>query len=203
MDLNSLVTTLLSSDSVNGIGKAAGADSGSVQSVLTAAVPMLLSGAKAQSADQSSGFSNALLTHGKDNTSNLSSFLGSVDLDDGGKIVDHLLGGNSDAIGQISKKAGVSKADTGNILAAAAPLLMSLLGQSSGSGQSNATAATVGALAATLLQNVDVSGLLSSLLGGGSASTATASGKKKKKPAAKKTDSGNLLGDLLGSLFKG
>ena len=51
MDMTSLITTLLSSDSVSGVGKAANADKSNVQSVLNAALPLLLNGAKAQSED--------------------------------------------------------------------------------------------------------------------------------------------------------
>ena len=67
MDMTSLITTLLSSDSVSGVGKAANADKGNVQSVLNAALPLLLNGAKAQSEDKSTAesFANALLSHGQ------------------------------------------------------------------------------------------------------------------------------------------
>ena len=49
MDINSLLGTLLSSDSVSGVSKATKADNNEVASVLNAALPLLLKGAKKQS----------------------------------------------------------------------------------------------------------------------------------------------------------
>ena len=65
MDMSSLITTLLSSDSVSGVSKATKVSSSNVQSVLNAALPLLLNGAKAQSEDESTAesFASALLEH--------------------------------------------------------------------------------------------------------------------------------------------
>ena len=198
MDMTSLITTLLSSDSVSGVGKAANADKGNVQSVLNAALPLLLNGAKAQSEDKSTAesFANALLSHGQKDTSNVASFLKNVDLDDGAKIIGHLLG-NGDSVKTIAKESGVSSKETSNILSAAAPLLMSLLGQGTSTKKNNNTAAAL-SIASAVLQNVDVGDLLGNLLGGGST--------KKKTAAAKKDDDSDsaaeVIGDILGKLLK-
>ena len=195
MDMTSLITTLLSSDSVSGVGKAANADKGNVQSVLNAALPLLLNGAKAQSEDKSTAesFANALLSHGQKDTSNVASFLKNVDLDDGAKIIGHLLG-NGDSVKTIAKESGVSSKETSNILSAAAPLLMSLLGQetkkSAGSGND-----LLGEIIGAVLENVDLGDVLGALLGGSSKKTT-------KKAAA---DDGFGLDDavdLLGKLLK-
>ena len=196
--MTSLITTLLSSDSVSGVGKAANADKGNVQSVLNAALPLLLNGAKAQSEDKSTAesFANALLSHGQKDTSNVASFLKNVDLDDGAKIIGHLLG-NGDSVKTIAKESGVSSKETSNILSAAAPLLMSLLGQGTSTKKNNNTAAAL-SIASAVLQNVDVGDLLGNLLGGGST--------KKKTAAAKKDDDNDsaaeVIGDILGKLLK-
>lgn len=196
MDINSLIGTLLSSDSVSGVSKATKSSSKDVQSVLSAALPTLLKGAKAQSEDKntSESFAKALLSHGKDDTSNLSSFLSKVDLEDGGKIIGHLLGNDEGSVKKIAKESGVSTKETSNILSAAAPLLMSLLGQESASKKSNNSAALE--IAGALLKNVDVGDLLGDLLGGGDT--------KKKKSSSKKkdNDTAELIGDILGSLLK-
>ena len=198
MDMTSLITTLLSSDSVSGVGKAANADKGNVQSVLNAALPLLLNGAKAQSEDKSTAesFANALLSHGQKDTSNVASFLKNVDLDDGAKIIGHLLG-NGDSVKTIAKESGVSSKETSNILSAAAPLLMSLLGQGTSSKKNNNTAAAL-SIASAVLQNVDVGDLLGNLLGG--------SPKKKTAAASKKDDDNDtaaeVIGDILGKLLK-
>jgi len=194
MDINSLLGTLLSSDSVSGVSKATKADNNEVASVLNAALPMLLKGAKKQSEDKDTAesFATALLSHGKKDTSNLSSFLKNVDLDDGSKIIGHLLGKDDDSVKKIAKTSGVSAKKTGDILSAAAPLLMSLLGQESASKKSDNNVALE--LAGALLKNVDVGDLIGDLLGGDN--------KKKKSSKKKDNDAGEIVGDILGALLK-
>jgi len=194
MDINSLLGTLLSSDSVSGVSKATKADNNEVASVLNAALPMLLKGAKKQSEDKDTAesFATALLSHGKKDTSNLSSFLKNVDLDDGSKIIGHLLGKDDDNVKKIAKSSGVSAKKTGDILSAAAPLLMSLLGQESASKKSDNNMALE--LAGALLKNVDVGDLIGDLLGGDN--------KKKKSSKKKDNDAGEIIGDILGALLK-
>ena len=174
MDINSLVNTMMSNDSLDGISQLTNTSSQETRSVLSAALPLLLNGAQAQSqnADTSSGFGNALFNHGQQDTSNIGSFLQGVDLDDGGKIIGHLLGLNKPtALNQIATQTGVSSQNTGNILSAAAPLLMSLLGQQFGSNNANANAGMVGNLATSLMSNLDIGSLLGGLLGGGNTVT--------------------------------
>ena len=163
-------------------------------SVLNAALPMLLKGAKKQSEDKDTAesFATALLSHGKKDTSNLSSFLKNVDLDDGSKIIGHLLGKDDDSVKKIAKSSGVSAKKTGDILSAAAPLLMSLLGQESASKKSDNNVALE--LAGALLKNVDVGDLIGDLLGGDN--------KKKKSSKKKDNDAGEIIGDILGTLLK-
>lgn len=194
MDMNSLLSTLLSSDSVSGVSKATKADDKEVQSVLNAALPLLLKGAKKQSEDKDTAesFATALLSHGKKDTSNLSSFLKNVDLDDGSKIIGHLLGKDDDSVKKIAKTSGVSAKKTGDILSAAAPLLMSLLGQESASKKSDNNVALE--IAGALLKNVDVGDLIGDLLGGDN--------KKKKSSKKKDNDAGEIIGDILGALLK-
>lgn len=194
MDINSLLGTLLSNDSVSGVSKATKADNNEVQSVLNAALPLLLKGAKKQSEDKDTAesFATALLSHGKKDTSNLSSFLKNVDLDDGSKIIGHLLGKDDDSVKKIAESSGVSTKKTGDILSAAAPLLMSLLGQESASKKSDNNVALE--LAGALLKNVDVGDLIGDLLGGDN--------KKKKSSKKKDNDAGEIIGDILGALLK-
>ena len=166
MDISNIVGTLMSSDSLKNIGKAAGTGTSDVKNVLSAAIPTLISGAKTQSEDESTGFAAALLSHGKDDTSDLSSFLGKVDLKDGGKIIGHLLGKNADKeIGEIATRANVAKKDTKNILSAVAPLLMSLLGKQASSDAKEDSASGIGAVASLFLKNADVGSLLGGILG--------------------------------------
>lgn len=207
MDLSAIMNTLLSSDTVSGVSKKTGASKGDVTSVLTSALPMLLQGAQSQADDKetAAGFEKALDDHSKDDTSNLRSFLKGVDLDDGAKIVGHLLGGNtSGTTKKVSEASGVSSGATSQIMSAAAPLLMSLLGKSSKDDagtkkNDDGDSGLLGQLVSSALSNVDVGSLLSGLLGD--------SGSSKKKTTAKKTSSkkGVDLGgvaNLLSGLFK-
>lgn len=164
MDLIKLAGTLLSSDSVDGVSERTGSSGNDVSKVLTKALPLLLDGASGQAKGKSTskGFASALSDHAKDDTSNLSKFLGNVDLDDGAKIITHLLGsGEDDAVKDVAKDTGVSKADTAAILSAAAPLLLSLLGQQT---EKEDKKEAVGDLVGVLLENVDVGSILTGLL---------------------------------------
>ena len=164
-NLGSIMSTLMGSDSLKGIAKASGVDAKAVSQVLSLALPLLIQGAgKQTSGSTASGFASALESHAKSDVSNLASFFGKVDADDGAKIVSHLLGAKNDASAKdIAKKSGIDVQTVVKIMAVAAPLLMSLLGKkttSSKKDEKNTTAA----LASALLSNVDVGSLLSGLL---------------------------------------
>ncbi|MBQ8314203.1 MAG: DUF937 domain-containing protein [Lachnospiraceae bacterium] len=201
MDLKKLTSTLLSSDSIKGLSGLTGASKGEVSSVLTEALPALLSGANGQAKDSGTakGFAEALAQHAKDDTGNLAGFLGKVDLGDGAKIIGHLLGSDKDSLTKtVAKKTGVSSSKIGNILSAVAPLLMSLLGQQADADEEKESG--VGALLGNLLDNVDVGSLLAGLTSTDTSSS-TGTGKKKKKKTAKK-DSDSTASGLMGLLGK-
>lgn len=189
MDLLKLAGTLLSSDSVDGLSERTGSSGNDVSSVLTKALPVLLEGASSQAKGKSSskGFATALSDHAKDDTSNLSKFLGNVDMADGAKIITHLLGsGKDDTVKEIADDSGVDKANTAAILSAAAPLLLSLLGQQT---EKEDKKEAVGDLVGVLLENVDVSSLVTGLL----TSNGSAEKEDTKKSSTKKT-SGSKTG---------
>ena len=102
MDVKSMLGTVVSQDSVKQISRSMNVPTKDVQNVLLSAIPALLGGAMDQANNQNtaSGFVGALNQHSASDTSNLSSFLSSVDLDDGMKIIGHLLGGNSNAVAE-------------------------------------------------------------------------------------------------------
>ena len=170
-DISALLTQLLSSDAVSGISKASKASTSDVSNILAQALPTLLQGAT-QQANQSStleGFGQALQDHAKEDTSDLASFFKNVDLNDGSKIVAHLLGGQTqETTKAVAKKANTNSALTSTVLAAAAPLLMSLLGkQITGSKKTTQSNQAISSLAGQLLGNVDLGSLAGALLGGG------------------------------------
>lgn len=190
MDMNALMGTLLSGDALKNIASTTGTSQTDVKKVLGSALPSLLAGAQGQAKDSASGFAGALTQHAKADTTNLGSFLSNVDLADGAKIVGHLLGNETDATTRKAAQAsGLSSDKTGAILSAAAPLLMSLLGQQTAAetpaiaAPSN-TGSLLGGLVGSLLSNVNVGSLLMNLLGSGdnaeSAEATTTTAKKKK-----------------------
>lgn len=180
MDLNALMSTMLSEESIANIGQKTGAKPEEVRGVLGSALPLLLNGASAQAnnPETASGFVGALQQHAQDDASNVSGFLGNVDMGDGAKIIAHLLGANM--VGAqtqaVAQQVGVSQQQTGNILAAVAPLLLTLLGQqaASGSNSSSNNALGIGGLMGSLMGSGNMTSLLGAMLGGGAAPAAAA-----------------------------
>ncbi|MBQ5490713.1 MAG: DUF937 domain-containing protein [Treponema sp.] len=196
MDASSILTTLLSSKSITGISKATDTSSADVSNILAAAVPALLQGAQKQtSGKDAAGFTQALAEHAADSTSNITSFLKNVDLDDGSKILGHLL--TASATKAIAKESKTSESTTKSVLSAVAPLFMSLLGQQTSGSSANA----IGSLLGGLMGSSNLTSLLGGLLGATSTSTSS-------KPGSGKKPSGNsavagLAGSLLSGLLSG
>lgn len=132
MDVNTLMKIVMSSASTTALSKGTGLQPDKINSVLSNALPMLLKGASTQATGSatSANFLQAIASHGEKDTKDLGSFLGNVDLADGAKIVQHLLGGStaSSAL-NIAKAAGISEKDVLKLLAMVAPLLLSIIGQ--------------------------------------------------------------------------
>lgn len=214
MDITSLMNAFLSTQSQQGISKATGSSSSDVTSILANALPSLLAGANRQAKQTStaSSFAKALASHAQDDTSNLTSFYNNVDLNDGAKIIQHLFGNQTNSVTKsVAAQAGVTQKQAVSVLSAAAPLLLSLLGQQTTA--QTKTAATQKAktsqttsLMSSLLSNVDVGSLAGSLLSNAVGGTTT---KKTTKSTAKKSgvdlsdgiDVGDIVG-LLGNLLK-
>ncbi len=211
MDIQALMNSMLSSDSIKNLSKVSGTTQKDVKKVLGSALPELLTGAVGQANDTATaeGFVGALSAHAKDDTKDITSFFDKVDLEDGGKILGHLLGNKAEETTEkAAASAGVDKAKTGSILSAAAPLLMSLLGQQTSEETEQNNSSGIAGLMGSLLGSVDLGGLLGGLLGGSDQEeeTTTSTGKKKKKKKKKTSgkkdeESGGILHSIL-SLFK-
>lgn len=194
MEASSILQTMLSASSIKGMSKTTGASQEQVAAILSQAMPVLLNGATKQTKGAAAkGFSQALADHAQNSTSNIGSFLKNVDLDDGAKIISHLLGSSTDSkTKSIAKAAGVDVGTTSSVLSAIGPLLMSLLGQSAGG---NTSGSALGSIIGGLAQNVNVGDLLGGLLGGTSASTSSKS-KTKKSSGSKGSIAESILGML-------
>ena len=191
MDLSKIAGSLLSSDSIKGLSNLTGTSTKDITSVLTNALPSLLKGVTEQAKNNSTaeGFANALAQHAKDDTSNLSGFLGKVDLADGAKIISHLLGSDKEeTINRAVMASGVSANNVNAILSAIAPMLLSLLGKQTEEDGNQESG--VRGLVGNLLDNVDVGNLLSGLT--------NASADKDDK----KNDAGGIIGGILSGLLK-
>ena len=213
MDLMSIMGALMGSPSTSSISQATGTKTNDVTSILAQALPSLLSGAGQQASQKSTAesFAKALEYHAADDTSNLASFYGNVDIEDGAKIVKHLLGDNSSStIKAIAKQSGVTANQAASVLSTAAPLLMSLIGQQTA--PQTKTAATQAAkttqtssLMSSLLSNVDMGSLagtlLSSAVSGGSTTKKTTKSTAKKSSGVDLSD-GIDVGDVVGILGK-
>ena len=138
MDINELMEKMLSRDSIKKISQRTGTTQTDVKKVLASALPSLLTGAEQQANDTSTveGFAGALENHSKADASDVVAFLNNVDMEDGGKIVGHLLGsGRDDTTKKAAAASGLNATRAGSILSVAAPLLMTLLGQQTSQAQ--------------------------------------------------------------------
>ncbi|MBR2842864.1 MAG: DUF937 domain-containing protein [Lachnospiraceae bacterium] len=182
MDFSSILNTITSSDSIQQLSSLSGTSENDVSSILSSVLPQLLNGAQGQATNQETAqsFANALTSHGQQDTNDLSAFFGGIDLDDGQKIVNHLLGSdNAVATAEtLSSESGVATSSITNIISAAAPLLMSLLGKQATSDKEAKEKDADG--------GIDLAGIVGSLFGGGDGD-----GKE-----------GGGLGSLLSGLFK-
>lgn len=185
---NNILAQLLSGDVLSGLASTTNSSQNDVQSVLVNALPSLISGASAQNSNAatSASFLNALTQHGSQDTSTASLFSG-LDLVDGGKIVNHLLGNQKEETTvEVAKKTGVSSDKVNSIISAVAPILMAYLGKqliSNISGSSTATTTTTTAKKKKKKTE----------------STVTTTAKKKKKKAEEEEEETSLGNDLLSS----
>lgn len=132
MDLNSIMKLMTSSDALGQVSSLTGVSEKEAGSALEEIVPMLLKGMQGQANDKSTAdsFLSALSAHGQNDTSDIASFLSNVDIEDGSKIVGHLLGDKKEAKAEeVRGNLGLDTKTIMKIMAIAAPLLMSQMGK--------------------------------------------------------------------------
>ena len=180
-DLNALLGQLLNADTLSAISGATGVSSSDTKNVLANALPLLLNGANNQAASSKTveSFLGALTQHAADDSTNVNNFYKNVDLNDGAKIIKHLLGGETKAVTEsVAKKANTNSTAASKVLSAAAPLLLTLIGKSLISNVTKSTKKKSSAVSTT--------DLLGALLGGGTTTAST-------------NTTADLLGTLLGA----
>lgn len=159
---------LLAGDGLSAVSKRARCSEAKTAKVLSLGIPTLIAGMQknVSTPEGDASLRRALGDHGGKNTGDVTSFLKAVDLKDGKKILKHVFGDQQDAtVEKLSKASGLSGSTVINILAQAAPLLLSLLGSQQSQEQSAVQQITT---QPAQQQSSGLGGLLGGLLGGGS-----------------------------------
>lgn len=176
--MNLLLSSLTSTQSLDSVAKKTGLSSTKVKLLLAIAVPILIKAMKNNASSKEGAVSllGALAQH-KD-TRSIEEQLGAADLEDGAKIIGHILGGDyGNVINQLTSETGLTSDEVGQTLSSIAPVLLSGLSEATETASSQAQKPSTGGLSA-------VAGLFGSLLGG-----------------AKKEDEDEIGGALLQSLL--
>lgn len=131
MDMNDVLKMLMTSGAAEEVSKEAGVSINDAVTVMEDVLPMLLRGMQGQATNKSTqqGFLKALADHSKDDTPDLTKFIRNVDVSDGAKIVNHLLGAQQEEVAaKAKKKSGIDTKTILKIMAILAPLLMTKMG---------------------------------------------------------------------------
>lgn len=132
MDMTQMFESVLKSGALGQVSNLAGVSEKDAASALEDVMPMLLKGMQGQlnNKDTQQGFLQALTDHGQKDTSDITKFLQNVDTEDGAKIVNHLLGSQTEEVAaKAKKKSGLDTKTILKIMAIVAPLLMSQTGK--------------------------------------------------------------------------
>ena len=136
--LQLLLNTVGAKDTVSTLTEKVGADKSQVQSAMEMIIPTLLSSMNknVQSSTGLESLMGALDQHAEDNVQDTSNFLGGFDLQDGMKILGHLLGNsNTQTVTKnVAKNTGLSTNQTADLMGSVASMLMGLLGNQKANG---------------------------------------------------------------------
>lgn len=133
MDILELLSGQLDSEKVlQQLSMTSGADSSQVQKVVQMGLPALLEslGRNSKTEQGASSLAKALDSHKDDKVDDIEDFLKNVNLDDGSKIIGHILGGNKQKVQRnLAKQTGVEDNQVSSIMNQLAPLLLGTLGK--------------------------------------------------------------------------
>lgn len=217
--LNVLLKVLLADAAIKALSGKTGLSSSSLKKLLPLAIPLLLRYMTNNASSQSGALSllGALTQHS--NFRSAEEMLAEADEEDGGKIVQHILGDDTNrAVEMLAEETNLSSGEVNRGLNGLAPVLLTVLASAmlSANNQSNSTQQG-GALDLSNLLNVfggssvqqpvqqSSGGLLGSLLGGNSAPAQNGSllsallgGSQPQQPVQQTSATGSLLNALLG-----
>ena len=168
MDITNILGALTGNDTISEISKKFNIESNKVSSVISTALPTLI-GAMQKNASTESGataLAKALSDHAGD-AGSLISNLKNVDINDGAKILSHVLGGNLTSIlSKIGKQTGTTDNQVSNILSSIAPSLLNILGKLNNSGKGSDLGGLLSVVLGAAGNGGKKSGGLGSILGG-------------------------------------
>ena len=124
--LSLLLSSLLTDSSVSALAKKTGLSATALKKLIPLAVPLLLKFLTSNASSESGALSllGALSQH--TNQQALSDQINEADTEDGGKIIGHIFGNQSDAVtNRLAQQSGMSERDVSSALAGIAPALMS------------------------------------------------------------------------------
>lgn len=196
--MSTLLSGMLGGSSTTTLAKKTGASEDQVKTIVSAALPVLLQSMANNSKDEAGAKSLAgALSQHAENKESAQEQIEHADVEDGGKILGHLLGNNKTAVEKnIAKTTGLEQNQVATLLATLAPVLLSQMGKQTKAKESNA---------------LDLGGILSSLVSGGGGQSsgdllgsvvgAVLSGSKDSKSGKKSTSKNDdLLSGLMGLL---
>ena len=192
--LSLLLSSLLTDSSVSALAKKTGLSATALKKLIPLAVPLLLKFLTSNASSESGALSllGALSQHTNQKT--LSDQIDEADTEDGGKIIGHILGSQSEAVtGQLARQAGMSERDVSSALAGLAPALMS--------GLSAATHSVSSAPKVDLSDGFDLSDLMGMFAGAQQAQQVQAQPSGGSLLSGLLGGSGSGFGDLFGSLL--
>ena len=158
MDMETIMKMMLQSGALDQVSGMLGVDGKSAESAVEYVMPMLLKGMQSQmkSEDTKYGFLQALNDHSKQDTKDLKKAVKNVDVDDGYKIVKHLLGSEEEELAaKAKKKSGLDTKTIIKIMAILAPILMSKMGQTAKTETAKAGSGDMMKVVGGLLDGVD------------------------------------------------
>lgn len=189
MDLSNLLGSLLSEgQTLEDIARKVGANPMDVKKAATMSLPTLVEALNknAQDEEKRASLNKALEDHSEDNVEDLQGFLNNMDLEDGQKMLGHILGGKKSQVeSNISKSSGLSSGQVTGLLAMLAPILIGMLGKKKK--EENISKDSL----------PDLTGSLGNILGGGSGGGLMDMAKK----VLDKDQDGSFLDDLMGGFF--
>ena len=158
MDMETIMKMMLQSGALEQVSGMLGVDGKSAESAVEYVMPMLLKGMQGQmkNEDTKYGFLQALNDHSKQDTKDLRKAVKDADVDDGAKIVRHLLGAQEEEVAaKATKRSGLDTKTILKIMAILAPILMSKMGQTAKTETAKAGSGDMMKVVGGLLDGVD------------------------------------------------